>query len=1078
MTVNATVTVLFTDLVDATELLERLGEVGARELRREHFDLLREAITAAGGHEVKSIGDGLMVVFQSAVDAVAASVAMQQGIDRHNRRDPLGRFEVRVGLNVGEPTREGDDYFGLPVVLAKRLCDAAEPGQILVSDVVRALVGPRVQHRFRALPPLDLKGVGLTPAYEVMWEPIRPVSVPLPAALTPPIDAVFVGRERELERLHAAWKEALAGTRRAVLVGGEPGVGKTRLAAEFAESVAGEGVVLYGRCDEDLGVPYQPFAEAVRASLAVASDAELAERIGRTAASMIRFVPELRDRLPDVVVPPAADAEAERYLLFEAVAEYFAAISSDQPLLLVLDDLHWATKPTLVLLRHLLRSTVPMNVLVIGTFRDTELDRAQLLGEALADLRRDADVERMSLVGLDRASVVAYVTASGYGDGEAAELADAVHAGTEGNPFFVGEVLRHLKESGQSLYEGIGPPPGVADVVLSRLSHLSSTTNRVLSIASVIGPRFELPVLERLIDATPDALLDALDEGVRARVVVELPAVGNYTFAHALIRQVLLGELSASRRARMHWSIVEALASLPDADDRVQELAFHSAAAAGVGDVRRAAAYSLAASRRSLDRLSYESAVELANQGLSVLADAGADDQRAELLLTLAEGCSFTGDMRAMKEASAAAANAAQRAGWAEGMARAAVLYGRWIELGLTDDTAERMCEAALAALPEDDHRWRARVTATLANYRVNGLSLGADVIDLADESLALARTAGDDESILWALYLRAITLVSTGQVEERLALAEELVRRSAERDDPRGKLDALVTRASARLETGDVAGFEADTTALEELGAQLHWWAAHFWAGNFRITNAVLRGNFAEADVASDEQFKLGAQDVNAFNAYASQLFAVRRQLGRLDEIEPLIADAVADNPKLVAFRAALAAAAIDDGRRDEGRRLVLALAEGDFEGVPRDVGFTSALALLAESVASLGLAEQAGPLARLLEPHAGRLLVGGVGIVCFGAADRFLGMLAATMGRPDDAARLYEAAARLEAGIDARPELARTRYWWGRLHAEGDLADPARSRELLGQAGDVARELKMAALVARVEEALGSGR
>jgi len=311
MTINATVTVLFTDLVDATALIDRLGEEGAQELRRDHFESLREAIAAHGGTEVKTVGDGLMVVFQSAVDAVGCAVAAAQAVERTSRRNPASRHEVRIGLNVGEPTREGDDYFGLPVVVAKRLCDSADPGQILASDVVRALVGPRANHRFRPLEPRDLKGVGVTAVYEVAWEPARPSVGPLPAALVPSADAVFVGRENEIERLDAAWKEAVVGTRRSVLIGGEPGVGKTRLAAEFAGRVAGDAVVLYGRCDEDLGLPYQPFAEALRASVAASTTEELADRVGRSAASLLRLVPELRDRLPDLPDETAGDAEAD-----------------------------------------------------------------------------------------------------------------------------------------------------------------------------------------------------------------------------------------------------------------------------------------------------------------------------------------------------------------------------------------------------------------------------------------------------------------------------------------------------------------------------------------------------------------------------------------------------------------------------------------------------------------------------------------------------------------------------------------------------------------------------------------------
>ena len=1076
MTTNATVTLLFTDLVEGTALLEQLGADAAQTLRHTHFQLLRDAITAHNGREVKTVGDGLMVVFQSAVDAVDCAVAMVQSVDRYGRRNEAQRFDIRLGINVGEPTRENEDYFGFPVVLAKRLCDVAGPGQILASDVVRALVGPRTAHRFHPLEPRDLKGVGITAMYEVGWEPSRAMGGAVPAALTLPADGVFVGRDSEMSKLAAAWKEVSAGARRAVLIGGEPGVGKTRLASELAAQVQGEGTVLYGRCDEDLGVPYQPFAEALRASAAACSDDELSARLGRSGASLARVIPELRDRLPDLPAAAPGEVEAERYLLFEAVAEFLGAASLDQPVLLVLDDLHWAAKPTLMLLRHVLRSTVAMNVLIVGTFRDTELDAAPLLAETLADLRRDSDVERMSLRGLDRDSVAEFVAAAGMAPDTTASLAEVVFAGTEGNPFFVGEILRHLNESGEEIdLSDVGLPPGVKDVVISRLSRLSPTANQILTLGSVVGARFELGVIERLAAIDADALLDGLDEAVRARVIVELPPVGHYTFAHALIRQVLLDELTASRRARLHWRVTEAMASMPDADERVEELAFHSAEAGAVGDLTQIATYALNATRHALDRLAYEPAVELANQGLNALARVDAADPRAraELLLALAEACNFTGAMSAMKGAAIEGAAAARAADWPEGLARAAVLYGRWVELGVRDPVTEDLCAEAFQRLSDDDAPWRARVLTTLANYHVNGYGRGVDVGLLAARSLTLARTAGDPESVAWALYLRAITLVATGDIDERMAIAEELVGLSQDRDDSRAKLDGHVMRATTRLELGDIAGFEADTDELERLSSRLQWWAPDFWAGNFRITRQTVAGHFVEAETMADEQYKRGAQDVNAFNAFAAQLFAVRREVGKLEDIEPLIVGGVEANRDLISFRAGLALTWTELGRPDDALGEINALAEGGFEIVPRDASFTACIALVSEAAATLGDTTHAAVLAELLAPHSGRLIVGGVGIVCFGAVDRYIGMLAMCNGDYPEAVRRLEAAAQLEERVGSEPFLARTRYWLARALIEG-ATETQRAGELLAQAGAVAQNLGMAGL-ARQVNALG---
>jgi class 3 adenylate cyclase/tetratricopeptide (TPR) repeat protein len=1075
MTTNATVTLLFSDLIDATELLERLGEEGAQSVRQSHFHLLRDAVAHHGGHEVKVLNDGLMVVFQSAVDAVACAVAIAQAVERQNRREPSARVDVRLGVNVGEPTRDGEDYFGLPVVLAKRLCDGAGPGQILVSDVVRALVGPRTSHRFRALEPRDLKGVGITAIYEIEWEPLRRGTGPLPPALVPPADGCFVGRERELDRLGAAWKEAATGTRRAVLIGGEPGVGKTRLAAELATEVHGDGLVLYGRCDEDLGVPYQPFAEAVRACAQLWTDEELGARIGPNAASLARLVPELRERLPEIPSVVAGEAEAERYLLFEAVAEFLASAADEQPVLLVLDDLHWAAKPTLVLLRHLLRSTLPMSVLMVGTFRDTELDRAPVLAEALADLRRDADVERISLSGLDRASVAAFVAAVGYAPSDATtELAEAVHAGTEGNPFFVGEILRHLKESGESEVTGASLPPGVKDVVVSRLTRLSATANRMLTMASVTGARFELSVLERLSDIGADELLDALDEAVRARVIIELPTVGHYTFAHSLIRRVLLDELTASRRARMHWRVTDALASMPDAGQRLEELAFHSAEAGAVGDVARAAAYALAASRAALDRLAYEEAVEIAQRGIDVIGPSGTADprQRAELLLALAEARDFTGDVPSLKQAAYQAAIEARSVKWAEGLARAAVLYGRWVVVGQRDPIVEELCEEGLAAVG-DDLLWRGRLTTTLVNYLVSEGRL-ASVDEMAEASVAMARETNDVDGLAAALYQRTVTLAAAGRIEERLALSDELVHMTEMRDSARGRLDGLVVRATTRLEAGDAKGFEADTQEMRRLASTLNWWAADFWASTFETTMRMLHGEFDGLEAAAGDQYARGSQDINAFNVYAVQLFWLRRELGGLEDLEPLMTATVAQSPELVAFKAALALAHVESGRTEEAAATLDELAADGFAALPRDQTFTAAVALLTDVAAQTGAAQHAERLRPLLTPHQGHLVLGGPAIACFGAADRFLGMVDATVGDADAAVAHYEAAADLETSLGARPALARTRYWWGRLLLGQGGAGQREGRALLADVAETAETLGMRVLCQRVRETL----
>src|SRR5581483_4762311 len=378
-----------------TGLRSRLGDDAAEELRRDHDRLVAVAVMTNRGRVVKNLGDGVMATFTAASEALGAAVAIEQALDRHrwsgSSEMPL---EVRIGVSAGDVAFEEADCFGTPVVEASRLCAIAGGGKILVSEVVRLLAGTAGGHAFVPVGALDLKGLAApVPAYEVTWERLAGPPLPLPALLTG-AGRIFVGRNEELERLFQLWKKAVAGERRVALLGGEPGIGKTRLAIELAGGVRESGgVVLAGRCDEDLGVPYQPFVEALRHYVTHAG----VPRLGRHGGELTRLVPELRERVADLADPLQSDPETERYRLFDAVASWLAEVSADAPVLMVLDDVQWAAKPTLLLLRHVLRSAEPLRLLVVVTYRDTDIGRGDPLTGFLADPRREGAAERLSL---------------------------------------------------------------------------------------------------------------------------------------------------------------------------------------------------------------------------------------------------------------------------------------------------------------------------------------------------------------------------------------------------------------------------------------------------------------------------------------------------------------------------------------------------------------------------------------------------------------------------------------------------------------------------------------------------------
>jgi AAA ATPase domain len=357
---------------------------------------------------------------------------MQQAVQRRSRQasTPLS---MRMGVALGDATEHDGDWFGTPVVAAARLCDQCDGGHILVTDTVRAVAQGRTKAHFTPVGTMVLRGL---PAEEAIWrlewaQMASPAAVALPAPLRVTDTSGFVGRVTELTALRAAFARRAAGSRQVLLVGGEPGVGKSRLVAEFAREVPARGTnVLFGRCDEGLAVPYQPFVEMLSHYIQHCSPVGLVNGLGRLAGELTRLVPELTTLLTGLPSPMRSSPEVEQYRLFEAIASWLGAASPDEPLLVVLEDLHWATQPTLSLLRHVARASSPVQLLMVGIYRETELDPARSVANLLADLRRDPGMERLSLSGLDEAEVMALLENTGLGEEALTDgLAQAMTAG-------------------------------------------------------------------------------------------------------------------------------------------------------------------------------------------------------------------------------------------------------------------------------------------------------------------------------------------------------------------------------------------------------------------------------------------------------------------------------------------------------------------------------------------------------------------------------------------------------------------------------------------------------------------------
>ena len=406
----------------------------------------------------------------------------------------------------------------------------------------------------------------------------RSVAVPAGTPLPPPLllaradgEFAFVGRERERQQIGEVWKRAKLGRRQLLLMAGEPGIGKTRLSLEFARTCADEhATVLVGRCDEEALVPYQPFVEALGWYARVCPEADLHAALAAAGGGgeLGPFVTDFLVRVPELPPPMPMNAQGQRYRLFETVNALLAATSKAFPVLLILDDLHWADKPTLSMLRHIVRGSDPAALCIVGTYRENELGEAHPLAELLADFRREQDVTRLSLTGLEPVQVGRLVETLASPE-VSSRLAEQMTDSTGGNPFFVAEMLRHLRETGalaelrEGSLESTGLPEGVREVISRRVSRLSEGCRRAMTLASVLGREFDVDVLEALGDLSEDELLDAIDEARRAQIIDEVPGrPGRYSFHHALIRDTFYGGLAASRRLRLHRRAGEALERL------------------------------------------------------------------------------------------------------------------------------------------------------------------------------------------------------------------------------------------------------------------------------------------------------------------------------------------------------------------------------------------------------------------------------------------------------------------------------------------------------------------------------------
>ena len=1069
-----TTTVLFTDLVDSTARAASLDPEAADQLRRTHFSLLRTAITAHNGSLVKSLGDGVMAVFSSPSEALSCAVTMQQSVEYDNRRRAVPQG-LRIGVSAGEVAREGHDYFGDPVVEASRLCALAESGQILAAAVVPMLAGRRTAHDLSPWGDLQLKGFAApVSAVQLNWLPLPPGGgmIPFPRQLRAERRFGFCGRARELESLVAALDRAVSSRERIVAtVSGEPGIGKTTLAAAVAEELGRRGtIVLYGRCDEDLRLPYQPFVEALTQFVANAPPDVLADHVATHGGELVRLVPILARRVPSCPAATSTEPDAERHLAFGAAVGLLEAASSETPVLLVLDDLHWADKPSLQLLRYVVAAPELSGVVVLVSYRSSEVGGLADLQDALASLRRDAAVMSFELAGLNDDEVVELAAAAaGHPlDESSAQLARAVCARTAGNPFFVVEIIRHLAEAGVVVQddegrwsadvrlEDVGLPQSVREVVSQRVRRLGEPVQQLLSAAAVIGLEFDVALLLGTTGTAEDNVLDGVELALDAALVVETAEVGTYAFGHALVQQTLYDGLGSARRRRAHQRVAEALerrVGLPPGS-RAQALAHHWSRA---GDVAKSLHYTQEAGQAALDDLAPDEAARWFEAALVMQAQHVPSDTalRCDLLIGLGTAQRTIGDPRYRATLLEAGEVARARAD-APRMAEAALASyrGFWSAAGRVDEDKVAALESTLSMMPDADSPERAQLLATLCNELTFSASLDRRR-EIAGQAIGMARRLGDPATLV--RVLTAVFDASWGPtvLSERLADTELAQALAESAGDPVACFSAARYRWRAASAAGLIDEADRCLDRMQELSAEVNQplllWIATFARG----CRALLAGDPDEAERVITDAFRFGTESgqPDALVFYQAAMSHVRWQQGRLGEFVEVLEQAAEANPGIPGHWAALTRALCEADRAEEARAL---LGEGSakaFTHLPEDSLQLSGLVMYAETAVYLSEATAAEMLYEILRPWEDQWV--NMGVAVDGPVAHFLGGLATVLGDLDAAEAHLTRALDMAASAGAKFFVARTEFELARmLIGRGTDGDLERARGLLRSA------------------------
>jgi DNA-binding SARP family transcriptional activator len=1022
------------------ELLRRAS--GARP--DEAAALLREALSMWRGPALVDFADLSFAAMEADRLAELRMVAVEHlaeaDLARHRHTELVPELERLVAEN---PLRENLTALLMTALYrAGRQTDALRAYQAAyrrLAQEIGVLPGPQL----RALETAILNHDPSLEAPAARIAPVPPGPRPLPSAVVRLRGHVpLLGRDAELAQLRRAWSRLGPADCRLVAVAGEAGIGKSRLVAELVHARHEEGAaVLWGRSLARELVPYQPLVEALADHLAARSPEESAALVHAAGRPLAWLLPDIAGGAPAGTEP--AEPGARRYLMFEATAMLLAELVAPAGLVLVLEDLHLADASVLSMVEHLVRRARRGPLAVVVTFDDALAGANEPLSELLAGVGRDGLLERVNLAGLAEGAVAALMTRVRGGSPAPAAVVRAVRRRTLGNPLFVEELVRDGNGGDPEAM-----PARVRDLVAARLARLDPDLTEVLQAASLVGAEFEADVLAGMLDRSPVTLGAVLDRAVGARLVDDLSRVPRrLRFVHQVVHDAARASLTGTRVAELRRRLVDTLTDMTGSTEHYAALAHHFRLTSHE-DARRSADYARRAGDHALGRLGFAEAAQHFQNALDSLATLPGDVRRdrCELLLRLGSARRPLYMRLSTQEAFHAAAELAIDLADPQLLVPAAWGLLTTSEYSATTAEMVEVFRQGLASLPPGESLPRVALTAGLAR----ALPPGPQVAALGRQAIRMARRLGDPEAVLFAVGAGVLTTWAPDNLDERIALSSDVIAEGHELGWVELAHEARAWRAACAEELGDQAAADADLDAVRD------WAHAHrqpFFLGLLDLrgaARALSQGRYADAEQLANAAVR-GIDAGPDFHAgYSAQMFALMRDLGRLAEVDTMLADLVAASPHVPAWRAARAVADVEMSRTRAARSIVESFAADGLAGLPRDWLWLSALGHLADCCTDLALLDiplpdAAAGLYRLLEPYADRCIVLAHGVLCTGAAARQLGGLAAAIGRYDEAAHHFDAAIATNQALHAVPWTARAQLGYAdallRRRAPGDV-------------------------------------